>query len=159
MKNLKKLLNKLFPLPLQLSNIWLIVFILLGVIGFGDATYLTIKHFQNEPPACSILEGCKQVATSNYSVIWGIPIALMGLLYYLCLLFLAIIYFDTKNEFFIKLAILQTVLGFIFSLYLTFLQIFIIKATCIYCLLSATSSILLFMLSTGIFAKQFRRKI
>lgn len=154
MKNLKILLNKLFPLPLQVSKLWLISFIILCIIGFSDAVYLTIKYFENETPTCSILEGCEQVTTSVYSVILGLPIALLGAFYYLYLLVLTIAYLDTKSDVTLKIASLSTVVGFLFSLYLLILQIFIIKAVCIYCLISSFTSISLFVLGLYIFLKQ-----
>src|SRR3989344_9051477 len=89
--------------PAALSN-WLpIAILIISAIGFADATYLTTQHFLGSPVACSILKGCEQVTTSPYSVIFGIPIALLGSLYYLTILILAVIYLDSRKINFLNL--------------------------------------------------------
>lgn len=127
-----------------------ILFLAASLIGFLDATYLTIKHFQGEPPVCGILKGCEIVATSKYAIILGIPVALIGAIYYFTVLVSAIIYLDTKRKIFIKFAILLSLMGFLASLWFLYLQIFVIKQLCIYCLISAGTSTILAATGTAI---------
>lgn len=127
---------------------WLIIgFILISFIGFLDTGYLTIKHYTGGLIGCNLFEGCEQVTNSKYSVIFGIPLALLGLLYYLFMLISSLLYFDTKNPVIPKIFLPVTTLGFIFSGYLVYLQIWVIKALCQYCILSAITSTALFILS------------
>ena len=125
---------------------WLIL--LLGFLGFIDTLYLTYEYFAGTPVNCSILNGCDKVLTSSYSSILGVPLALIGTLYYLLVLALMAAYLGQKNKAVIKYLLGLTSLGFIISLFLVYLQFFVLKALCLYCMISALSSTLLFILTT-----------
>ncbi|OGJ43028.1 hypothetical protein A3B60_03830 [Candidatus Peregrinibacteria bacterium RIFCSPLOWO2_01_FULL_39_12] len=126
---------------------WLIWgFIAVSFIGFLDAGYLTVVHYTGADLACSFLEGCEIVTTSKYSLIFGIPVALLGALYYLTILILSLLYFDTKNNILLKIFPALTIFGFLASGWFIYLQIFVIKALCEYCILSAVTSTILFIL-------------
>ena len=130
------------PIPKWL--IWL--FALFGFAGFLDATYLAVKHYLGTPVSCSIFAGCEKVTTSQYATLWGIPVALFGAIYYLFIFVLAVAYFDTKKEGIMHFAAWLTAIGFAASLWFLYLQLFIIKAICFYCVVSiATSTILLIL--------------
>ena len=143
MKNLEAFYNKLAA-P---SNLFLFTFLGLAAIGFADATYLTVKYFIGAPVTCAILKGCEQVTTSHYSLIFGQPVALFGSLYYLSVLILTAIYIENRNRLFFLLANLLTLFGFLVSARFVYLQVFIMKALCIYCMVSASTSTLLFGMS------------
>ncbi|MBT4916999.1 vitamin K epoxide reductase family protein [Candidatus Peregrinibacteria bacterium] len=115
--------------------------------GLLDALYLTVTHYSGADIACGILEGCDEVAQSKYSMVFGIPLALLGLFYYFSVLLSLLLYFDTKKSIFAEFVIPVSAFGFLFSIYLTYLQIWVIEALCIYCISSAVSSTLLFIFS------------
>lgn len=144
MMNSKPLLTKLA-----------IAFLVISFIGFLDATYLTVQHYRGLPPECSIIKGCEEVATSEYAVVLGVPVALLGVIYYLAILILSIIYLDSKKESIIKLAALLTIAGLGASIWFVYLQLFIIKAICIYCMFSAATSTTLFIL--GLFVLKLNK--
>lgn len=149
--NLKTLLTK--PLQKELIPKWIIITLLIvALIGFVDATYLTIEHFLNSIPPCTT-DGCEKVLTSSYSEIIGIPVALLGAIYYLAILVLLIAYFDAKREVLLRSAILLTPLGFLASIYFFILQASVINAFCQYCLVSAATSTILFVFSMYSLAK------
>lgn len=150
MMNLEASSNK----PAAPSNWLLAFFSLLSAAGFVDAAYLTVKHFLGSPIPCSILKGCEQVTNSPYSLIYGVPVALLGALYYLTILVLVVIYLDSKKPSVLKLLACLTPFGFLASLWFVYLQIFVIKAICIYCIGSATSSTILFILGMYYLRKQ-----
>ena len=131
------------PRRLKSALLW---FLGVGFIGFLDSAYLTITHFIGEPVACGFFTGCEVVASSSYSAIAGIPIALFGTLYYLFWVLLCVWYLDSRNTLFLTLLPL-TAVGFGVSLILIGIQLFIIDAICLYCVLSAASSTALFILS------------
>ncbi len=131
------------PIPLWLS----ISIFVVGFIGFIDATYLTANFFLKITPSCFITGGCDIVTTSKYATILGIPIALLGALYYLTILLFWIFYIDKKQKRVLYALPWLTVSGFIFSIWLVGLQIFVLKALCSFCLLSASTSTLLFILA------------
>lgn len=120
-------------------------FLVVSFLGWLDATYLVIKHYQGVTPPCTLLHGCEIVTTSAYSILWGIPLALYGAVYYLLVFVLSIIYLETGNARLLRLAGRFTVIGFLASLYFVYLQLFVIEAICVYCLGSATTSTLLFV--------------
>ncbi len=123
----------------------MILFIIISLIGLVDAGYLTYEHYAPFPLPCSNF-ACETVTTSKYSVLFGvIPLSLMGMLYYITILVGSIIVFVTKNETLLKLISSFTVVGFLTSLYLVYLQLFVLDAICIYCMLSAGTSTLLFV--------------
>lgn len=138
----------------QIPNTLLVVFLLVAFIGFADATYLTAKHYIGEIPPCSIVSGCETVLTSPYAtIVWNIPVALMGAFYYFVLFMGGILYVDTKNSIIIKIAAYFTAVGFIISVILVCIQIFVIRALCLYCIVSAITSTVLFILGVVILKK------
>ncbi|MDP3991514.1 MAG: vitamin K epoxide reductase family protein [Candidatus Colwellbacteria bacterium] len=143
MKSLEALLKK------QLKTVprWLVWgFIALSFIGFLDATYLTAKHYLGIPINCSFFTGCEEVTSSQYATILDIPVSLAGAGYYLLIFVLVIAYLDTKKERILYFISRLTPLGFIASLWFLYLQLFVIKAICLYCMISFTTSTLLFIL-------------
>lgn len=129
------------------KNKWLVfVGLVIALVGFLDATYLTLKHFRREIPPCSIAEGCEQVLTSKYATLGPIPVALGGSVYYVVILLGLIAYLDSKNEKLLKVVSLATIAGLAASAYFFFLQAVIIKYWCQYCVGSIISSSLLFII-------------
>ena len=152
-----KNLNKLLTTPLNLPQIpkWIpIVFIIVAFIGFADATYLTVKHFQNVIPPCSI-GGCETVLSSKFSEFLGMPVALFGALYYLIIAISLFIFFDTKKEIFLRIPSLLSVFGLVAAVWFSSLQAFVIKAFCPYCAVSAVTSLIIFGISAYMI-KKFR---
>jgi uncharacterized membrane protein len=142
MKLLKKQLNlNLIPKFIP------VLMLLLAFIGFGDALYLTVEHFNNIIPPCTV-GGCEIVLSSSYSVILGIPVSLLGSVYYLLMIIFLVLYLDTKKEVFLRIPLLLSLIGFICSAWFVYLMIFVIKAFCPYCAVSAFTSFSIFALSS-----------
>ena len=121
------------------------VFLLvLSLAGFFNSSYLTILHYKNIIPPCTLARGCETVLTSQFSVIFGVPIALFGSLFFLTLIILLLL---GKSNYF-KLLILA---GVVVSIILFCIQAFILHAFCQYCLIS--EAIIL-----GIFVFSFKLK-
>jgi uncharacterized membrane protein len=95
------------------------------------------------------------VITSPYAAVFNIPVALGGALYYLSIFIMSIAYLDTKNSKILSIIPPLTVLGFIASIWFVYLQFFVIKAICIYCMVSAATSAILFIL--GILMVKYKR--
>jgi uncharacterized membrane protein len=141
MKHLKHWLKQ----PLQaVPNKFIIVLGIIALIGFGDASFLTIEHYHNLIPPCTTL-GCEAVLSSAYSTILGIPVSLLGMLYYFAMSIGLFAYVEGKYERVLRTVLLLTVCGFLMSLWFIFLQAFVIHAYCLYCLGSATTSTILFI--------------
>lgn len=119
-----------------------------ALAGIMDAAYLSYVKITQVPVYCSPGFGnCESVSSSPYSYILGIPVAYLGLLTYLAILFLLIF-----GE---KIKLLQTngiyalfgisLFGFLFSLYLTYLELWVIKALCQWCIISAILMTVIFI--------------
>jgi len=121
------------------------LFLGLAVAGFIDATYLSIEHYMGLTPPCTVVNGCEQVTTSIYSTFAGISVAVFGALYYLVVIFSCIHILLSKRHDFFKYVAFLTWAGLGASIYFTSLQVFVIHAYCLFCLTSATISLLLFI--------------
>jgi len=115
-------------------------------VGFLDAVYLSANYLSGSVPPCFVTEGCDVVTTSIYSKFFGIPVAILGALYYLSHMVLMIYYVDRKAIRTLFLIAIWATAGFIFSLWLLFAQLMLIKELCSYCIVSAITSTLLFIL-------------
>ena len=131
------------------SKIKKLVYAIIGlsIIGFIDSLYLTISHFQEGSVLCSEFSDCNFVLTSEYATILGIPVALLGALFYGFILLIASIYLDKKKSLYLKILIFTSPLGFLASAWFVYIQAFVIYSYCDYCLLSAAASALIFIAS------------
>lgn len=137
----------------RIPNIILWSLIGLALVGFTDSAFLLAKRVSGAPIPCFITSGCDAVSKSPYSVMFGVPLSAWGVLFYLGIGFLALLYMDTKNLLVAKLLALATLLGFLSSAYFIYIQKFKIGAFCIYCILSAVVSTTLFALGTTAYKK------
>ncbi|OHA79721.1 MAG: hypothetical protein A2747_00215 [Candidatus Yonathbacteria bacterium RIFCSPHIGHO2_01_FULL_44_41] len=131
--------------------IWAII--VLALIGFTDSAFLLAKRISGAPIPCFITSGCDTVSKSPYSILFGVPLAAWGVIFYLGIGFLTLLYVDTKSLVVAKLIPVATALGFLSSAYFVYIQKFKIGAFCVYCILSALVSTLLFVLGVTIWKK------
>lgn len=118
---------------------------IVALAGLADSIYLTVHHYTAEPVPCSILEGCEQVLTSSYAEIAGVPLAGFGAVAYFVAFSLALLTaFGDRRMW--KLYGAQATLMAGFSGWLIYVQAVLIGAFCQFCLLSAISSVVLFLL-------------
>ncbi len=132
-------------------------FTVLGVsiVGFFDAAYLTIQHYTQFTLPCTITHGCDLVTKSEYSSIMGVPVALLGALYYLAIFLSVYIILETKKFDLLRFIAIATTFGFLFSAWFVYLQFFVIHAICQYCMFSAFTSTTMFVASIVYFSKEY----
>lgn len=109
---------------------------LVSLIGLGDAIYLTIQDLTGETLRCTVISGCSEVLSSKYAHIGSIPLASLGALAYFAFFSLAILAAFGYTLARPLLLVLVSVM-FLMSLWLLYLQAFVIHHFCQYCLLSA----------------------
>jgi uncharacterized membrane protein len=110
------------------------VLLVLAALGFLISAYLTWTHFAGLTPVCTGSgEGCETVQSSRYATILGVPVALLGLAAYGGLIFSALLWSEAG----VYLGFLISLVGTLFSAYLTYLEFFVIGAVCQWCLASA----------------------
>jgi uncharacterized membrane protein len=102
-------------------------------LGLAIAGYLTYVHYAGISPVCEIAHGCEKVQTSQWSKVAGVPVALLGLLGYAGILAALFV----PGEAGLLAAAGQALVGFGFSAYLTYREVFTIDAICIWCVASA----------------------
>jgi len=130
--------NKIAKLPLAAA--------LVALVGLGDAVYLTIHHYTGEKVPCSVTGGCEAVLTSAYAEIAGIPLAAFGAAAYFIAFSLAILAAFGNRLMWKVFGVVATLMA-VFSVYLIYVQKFEIKEFCQYCLLSAATSMTLFLIA------------
>jgi uncharacterized membrane protein len=117
----------------------------LALIGLADAIYLTVQHVTGQSVRCTIVSGCSEVLSSPYASFNGVPLALIGAIAYFTVFSLA-----TLAAFGYplvgKLLAVVTTLMFLTTLWLFYLQAFVIGHFCQFCLLSAAVTITLTVL-------------
>jgi len=126
----------------------LIFIFLLVLFGIFDAGYLTYEHYAKTIPPCStsIFIDCGKVLRSQYAVVYGIPLALLGVIHYVVFFVNTLIALITNKKLFKFFVVIQSSVGAFVSAYLMYLQFAVIQSICLYCTFSALISFAIFIL-------------
>src|SRR5262245_63700270 len=119
--------------------------IVLALIGLGIASYLTYVHYEGIHPVCGLGGNCEKVQTSEWSELAGIPVAVLGLIGYAVILVTLFV----PGEQALIAGALTALVGFGFSAYLTYRELFTIDAICPWCVASAIVMTLLAIVTTS----------
>ncbi|MEA2288829.1 MAG: hypothetical protein QOD55_826 [Solirubrobacteraceae bacterium] len=103
------------------------------VLGLGVAGYLTYVHYAGASPICAIAHGCERVQSSEWSELAGVPVAVVGLVGYAAILVSLLV----PGELALLAGAAMALLGWAFSAYLTYREVFTIEAICTWCVVSA----------------------
>jgi len=109
---------------------------LLSLLGMADALYLTVEHVTGQSVKCTIISGCSEVLSSPYAVVAGIPLAALGAAAYFTVFSLATLAAFGYRAAGTLLTPLIAAMFFV-SIWLIYLQAFVIREFCQYCLFSA----------------------
>jgi uncharacterized membrane protein len=124
--------------------------IVIAALGLGVASYLTYTHYTNTVVLCSLSHGCETVQHSVYADLVGIPVAVIGLVGYILILGSLL---APSSETTRLATMCFTVVGFGFSAYLTYRELFSINAICQWCVSSAIFMTLLVCLAVWRFLR------
>lgn len=117
---------------------------LLSLIGIGVSGYMAYVDVTLTEAVCGPIGDCNAVQTSSYAQIMGIPVAVLGIIFYLAValiwLFLPRVSDVGRRRLAGGALLGLTAAGTLFSIYLTALEIFVIEAVCAWCLTSAIIS-------------------
>jgi len=133
---------------LKFSSTNQIITVTASGIGFLDSVYLAIIKFtQNQNLCLKGVGDCWTVNNSSYSQVFGIPLSLFGAAAYLVLFILLIGKIRLPISTVIKdqMAFGISLSGFIYSIYLTYLEIAVIKSICPFCVVSAIMMTVIFI--------------
>ena len=109
---------------------------LLALVGIGDSIYLTAQHLLGNSLRCTITSGCSEVLGSSYASVAGYPLAAVGAVAYFTAFSLATL---AAFGYARARALLALLVGsmLLVTLWLLYVQAFVLRAFCQYCLLSA----------------------
>jgi len=110
--------------------------LVLSVAGLGVATYLTVTHFDKHALTCvtNATFNCEAVTTSPQSEILGIPVAMLGLAFFVPMIALCLpVAWRTARRWVHLARLLLSVTGVGMILYLIYAELFVIKAICLWC--------------------------
>jgi uncharacterized membrane protein len=127
--------------PAKSSKLFIII-ACVALVGLADAIYLTVQHVTGQSVRCTIVSGCSEVLSSSYASFNGSPLALIGAIAYFTVFSLAILA-AFSYPLVRKLLVVAVGLMFLTTLWLLYLQAFVIVHFCQFCLLSAAVTIVL----------------
>ena len=123
--------------------------ILIAAIGLADSLYLSIVKVMDTEVYCGGSSQCETVNASIYSEFAGIPIAFLGAGAFLVILGLLV--FENRSAFLRENSALiifgLTLAGTLYSIYLTYIEIAVLRAICPYCVVSAVAQLLLLVIA------------
>jgi uncharacterized membrane protein len=103
------------------------------VAGIAIAGYLAATKLSGEIPVCGPLKGCETVNTSEYSELFGIPVALFGVGYSIVALVGSLAWWRSGDRRALYVLYGMGLLGLLAVAYLTYLELFVIGAVCVWC--------------------------
>jgi uncharacterized membrane protein len=116
-----------------------------SLVGLADSIYLTVEHLSGRSVRCTIISGCSEVLSSPYATVYNVPLAAIGAAAYFVVFSLA-----TLAAFGYRFAgkMLAPIVGLMLltTVWLIYLQAFVIKHFCQFCLLSALVTVILSIL-------------
>jgi uncharacterized membrane protein len=128
----------------------------LVIVGLLVSIYMTIYKITNNGAMCLGSGDCSTVNASRYSEVNGIPVAVIGVLGYLAIL--AVHFFENRNQFFKQNGTLMifglSLTGFLFTVWLIYVEIAKLKALCPFCLTSQAAMTIIFTIAVIRLIKQ-----
>ncbi len=121
----------------------------LAIIGLLVSIYMTIFKLTNNKAMCIGSSGCSEVNSSRYSEVNGIPVAVLGVIGYAAIL--GLLFLERKPGLFQQNGTMMffgiSLMGFLFTLYLIYVEVALIGAYCPFCLTSQTVMSIIFIIS------------
>jgi uncharacterized membrane protein len=133
-----------------------------SVLGLFDAAYLTFEHYSSSTTlACSDTGAinCLKVTTSSYSKVAGVPVALLGLLFFVAMTALCLpVVWRSANRNVRRLRLIAVTAGIVSVIYLVWVELFKVDAICLWCtgvhVLTFVLFALVVMEAAGVFATE-----
>ena len=119
---------------------------IIALCGLADAVYLTIHHYTAEPVPCGEAFDCGAVLSSQYAVMFGVPIAIFGAIAYFTAFSLAVLTVFGNRLTWMLFGV-QVILMSLFTTWLLYVQKYRIEAFCQFCLISAAITFTLLLIA------------
>ncbi len=108
----------------------------LAFLGFAVSLYLTYMHYRGQIPRCYVVQGCNIVQTSRYSIVLGVPTALLGTIFFTLMFYLGLALPGTGNVHLLRSYKAFAFLGALAAIPLLLVQAVVLRAFCSYCLVT-----------------------
>ena len=128
----------------------------LDTIGLIVASYLSVVELGNGVPYCGVLRGCDQVAESPYSRLFGVPVAVFGVGLSMTLLVLALAWWRRGGVQLLLAHYALSLVGVIFEIRFTYLQVAVIGAVCVWCATYGLSLVARFVIALWVWVHRDR---
>jgi uncharacterized membrane protein len=129
-----------------------------ATLGLLVSIYMTIYKLTNNDAMCLGSGGCSFVNASRYSQVGGFPVAGIGLIGFLALMIVMLV--ESRLQFFAEngplLEFGMSLMGVLYSIFLTYLELYVINHICPFCVTSAIAITVVFIISTIRMVRQFR---
>ena len=129
-------------------------FIALALGGIINSAWLTYQHYKKKPLICPLEHDCSIVTESKWSSVLGIRNEVLGILFYVFMFGAVVVALASPPPLAETISLLLIFLasgGAAYSAFLAYIQFFVIKDYCFYCLISAALTVLLLINSFFIF--------
>lgn len=133
------------------------VIFILSIIGVIMAIYV-LQSFLRQSPIVCVNQGCELVRKSIYSYPFGIPVPAFGLIGYSLLVIFTFLRTTSKDKRLLYPILGISIFGILFVTWFTYTELFIIKAICTWCAISAVNMYIIFFITLKIFRLEFKRK-
>jgi uncharacterized membrane protein len=113
---------------------------LMALIGLFDAAYLALERVTGGTLVCPVGGGCETVQSSAYAILFGVPVAYIGVAGYIALLVVALLALNLERIAGLPLATVLLALAsiaLVAGIYFSYLQVAVIGAICFWCAISA----------------------
>ncbi len=118
-----------------------------SLLGWGVSAFLLYEYSLSGPVVCPLGNGCDLVRSSIYSHFLGISLPVLGIAFYLTMGVLSVIRSQKMADNILPiLQLLISIIGVGFGIYLTYLEAFVIRAYCFWCVLSFIISVVILVL-------------
>lgn len=131
-----------------------IILAALDIVGLLVAGYLSVVELTGGVPTCGLVSGCEEVAKSQYNNIFGVPVAVFGVVLSVVLLGLALAWWKTSIYGLLLGHYALSLVGVIFDGWFLYLQVFVIHAVCIWCVTYEVSLLLRFLVALLVYLRQ-----
>lgn len=132
--------------------------VLAGLDTFGliVATYLSAVELADRLPYCGPLTGCQEVAQSAYARVFGVPVAVFGVVLSITLLALALAWWRRGGTGLLLSHYALSLLGVLFEVRFTYIQVVVLHAVCVWCALYGISLVARFAIALWVWVHRDR---
>jgi uncharacterized membrane protein len=131
-----------------------VILMALDAFGLVVASYLSYVELQGQLPYCGPLSGCETVALSEYARVGGVPVAVFGVGLSITLFVFAFIWWRTNETWALAIHYGLSLVGTLFEVYFTFVELFVIHAVCIWCALYGISLVARFLVALWVWTRR-----